>query len=87
MNMSETETQTEHFVAKDPRGDRLNDKNGKLIKETNEFAVFYLPGRSVYIDADSGTQYQPAEYVVLRKGKPMALGFWATEILRFSRSL
>lgn len=71
----------EHIYRLDPP--MLGDKSVKLVIESEGFIVFYIPGRTVYINADEGSQYQNAEYVVLEK-----LGnFYGKEILRFNRSI
>ena len=39
----------------------------RVVEENEDFKVLFLPGRTVYIDSLEGSQYQPAEYVVLGK--------------------
>ncbi len=63
---------------------KLGDQNGRIVAENDDVMIFFVPGRTVYRGADEGSQYQPAEYVLLeKKGKRLPNHMWVKEILRF----
>ena len=63
---------------------KLGELNGRIVVENDEFMIFFVPGRTVYVDSSSGSQYQPAEYVLLAKqGKKLPNSIWVRELLRF----
>jgi len=81
----EQEDITLHHVTTRPDC-KMDGNNARLVDLSQEYMCIYMPGRSVYIDAISGTQYRPAEYFVLKIDEVNGSEYWTHEILRFPRS-
>ena len=77
-----------HYLKFDPP--MLDDINGRIVAENDEFIVFYTPGRTVYIDSVQGSQYQPSEYIILKRDEDIGgyeeiVAHVVEEVLRFTR--
>lgn len=81
----EIEENTLHHISLKPTC-TIDGENARLVDLADEYMAIYMPGRTVYIDSVSGSQYRPAEYFILHIEEINGHEYWAREIMRFARS-
>ena len=71
-----------HYILVTP-SPKIDGENCRIVDINDTYIAVFVPGRTVYIDSVSGTQYRPAEYIISMISRIYEGTYFATEILRF----